>query len=291
VARSSRSRSGNRQGTAAGGASGTRPAAEATAPTTRTRRDGTRSRPGRNERARAPERSFLERHRIAIIGGAVVVAVAAVAVLFLATATAPAYACSSEFQPAASADPSDQGQIQDDLGRNHVGVGTSVTYALCPPASGNHYNAAGAGPIQPRLYGPSEAEVPQGWIHNLEHGALVVLYRCASGDTGCTDGQQAAMRSFVGSFPASPVCGLAPGDVSPVVARFDQMPKPYAALVWGRVLYLDTFDTKAILSFFDQEGERTNPEPQCASPMPATSSPGAAGGASPSPAAASPSPS
>jgi hypothetical protein len=227
---------------------------------------------------------------MALLGGAAVTIVAVAAVVFLSAASKPAYACSSEFQPAASADPSDQGQIQDDLGRNHVAVGTSVTYALCPPASGNHYNSTGQGPIQPRLYGPSEAKVPQGWIHNLEHGALVVLYRCSSGDAGCSDSQQSAMKTFVDSFPASPVCGLHAGVVSPVVARFDQMPKPYAALVWGRVLYLDSFDTKAILSFFDQEAERTNPEPQCASPMPATS-PGASSGASPSAAPASPSPS
>jgi hypothetical protein len=84
------------------------------------------------------------------------------------------------------------------------------------------------------------------------------------------------------------------------------MPKPYAALVWDRVLYMDTFDPALVKEFYLQEGEKLNadktdflapPEPQCAvpsaSPSPSTSanpsvSPSASVGASPS-ASASPS--
>ena len=57
----------------------------------------------------------------------------------------------------------------------------------------------------------------------------------------------------------------------PVVARFDQMSTPFAALVWGRVLLLDTLDTAKILDFYRTEGERGAPEPQCAPPSPAAS--------------------
>jgi hypothetical protein len=224
------------------------------------------------------ERSFLERQRNTIIGIAVVAALAVVGAFVFASATSPVYACSAEFQPPASADPSHQGAVEDDLGRGHVQAGNFVRYTLCPPASGQHYTAAGQGPIQSRLYGPNDQAVPQGWIHNLEHGGLVVLYRCTGSDTACGDSAQSTMKSFVDAFPASPICGLRPGSVSPVVARFDQMPKPYAAIVWGRVLYLDSFDASAILDFFKQEGERTNPEPQCAAP---SASPSAGASASP----------
>ena len=299
MAKTSRSRSTARGGTrAAPGGTSSRPTgAGPAAGTSGSRNDATgASRRGRRERARPVERSFFERYRVLILGAAVVAALVVVSGFVLTSAASPAFACSSQFQPPASADPSNTGALEDDMGRTHVDVGTSVTYPLCPPASGNHYNSPGEGPIQPRLYGPNEATVPQGWVHNLEHGGLVVLYRCtASSDTGCSDSTQTAMQTFVQSFPASPVCGIPAGQISPVVTRFDQMPKPYAALVWGRVLYLDSFDTKAILSYFEQEGERTNPEPQCASPSPgASGSPAASSGASPASSgatAASPSPS
>ena len=45
------------------------------------------------------------------------------------------------------------------------------------------------------------------------------------------------------------------------------MDTPFAALVWGRVLPLQTLDTEAILQFDQVFGERTNPESFC-SPAP-----------------------
>jgi Protein of unknown function (DUF3105) len=296
VAKTSRSRSAARGGTrgAPAGASSRPAGAGSGTGTTGSRNDATgASRHGRRERARPVERSFFERFRIPILGAAVVAAVVVVSGFVLASAATPAYACSAQFQPPASADPSNTGALEEDMGRTHVPVGQAVTYPLCPPASGNHYFASGEGPIAARLYGPNDATIPQGWVHNLEHGALVVLYRCtAASDSGCSDSSQAAMQAFVQSFPASPVCGIPAGQIGPVITRFDQMPKPYAALVWGRVLYLDSFDTKAILSFYEQEGERTNPEPQCASPSPATSgSPAASPGATAASPGASASPS
>jgi hypothetical protein len=63
------------------------------------------------------------------------------------------------------------------MGRGHTTTVTEkVTYVYCPPASGKHYNGQGAGPIKARLYGPNEKTVPQNWVHNLEHGGLVLLY-------------------------------------------------------------------------------------------------------------------
>src|SRR3954469_6496071 len=44
------------------------------------------------------------------------------------------------------------------------------------------------------------------------------------------------------------------------------MSSPFQAIVWGRVLLLDAFDQAQILAFYEQWGERTNPEKQCAAP-------------------------
>ena len=60
--------------------------------------------------------------------------------------------------------------------------------------------------------------------------------------------------------------------------RFDDMPYPYAAIVWDMVLPLQTLDENAILAFYTAYAEQFNPERQCAYPSP---TPGAA---TPSPA-------
>ena len=88
------------------------------------------------------------------------------------------------------------------MGRRHVEFGTNVTYQYCAPASGSHYNKAGSGPIQPRLYGPQDTVIPQGWIHNLEHGALVVLYTGTS--EGATPEGQRQLQAFYDVVPEQP---------------------------------------------------------------------------------------
>jgi len=46
----------------------------------------------------------------------------------------------------------------------------------------------------------------------------------------------------------------------------DDMPYPYAAIVWDMVLPLQTLDENAILAFYKAYGEQFNPEKQCAAP-------------------------
>jgi hypothetical protein len=222
-----------------------------------------------------PRKSFVERNRNRLLSlGAAVVLIAAGALIYF-TQSAPAYACSITWQaptsptptPAPSATPR-LGYLQDDMGRSHVAVGSKVTYVFCPPASGSHYNSPGiAGPIPAKVYGPNDKTVPQNWIHNMEHGGLVLLYSCPGGTgDGCTDAGQLAMRNLFSSFPNSPVCNIPPGNIGPVMTRFDDMTYPYAALVWDEVLPLQTLDAEQIKAFFLQQAERTNPEPQCAAP-------------------------
>jgi hypothetical protein len=174
--------------------------------------------------------------------------------------TAAAYTCSNIFSPSPTppVEPGSSirlGFLQDDMGNSH-NVQTPQNYLYCPPASGNHLNVSGLGPIQPRVYKPTDKIGPTNWVHNLEHGGLVVLYK---GDSpGATNEGQAAFKQFFDTFPASPLCGIPPGQISPVIARFDDMPHPYAVLVWGRVMYLDTWDPGLALRFFNTEAERVD---------------------------------
>ena len=197
--------------------------------------------------------------------------VAAIAFLFLG-ATEKVYSCSSFMTPApvASVAPGASaalGEAQPDMGRTHIAVGAGQTYISCPPASGNHINVANLGPIPAKYYGPDDTTIPQGWLHNLEHGGLVVLYSCKN---GCPDDATLTkLKNFsTTGFPNSPVCNLPAGLISPVVTRFDDMTTKFAALVWDRVLLQDTLDTDQMLKFYATEGEQFNPELLCASPSP-----------------------
>ncbi len=237
------------------------------------------ARQGRRDRQRTAHKpSVLERYRTALIALAAVAGVVLISVFVFASASAPAYACSTTWDPAPTASPAADatpalGFIQPEIGSNHVGRGANATYAYCPPASGPHYNAQGVGPIAARAYGPDDAAIPQGWVHNLEHGALVILYQGTS--DGATPDGQASLKSYFEEFPPVTGCG-------PVIARFDEMATPYAALVWDRVLQMDSFDAAQITAFWNQWGGRTNPEKACPGPD-VTSAPDPSGSAAPSP--------
>lgn len=246
-------------------------------------------RAGRRETARRHQAqpTLLARLRTPLLALGVIAVVVGVSAFVFTSAAAPAYACSTidTVQPAASGE---LGQVQPDMGNTHVQVGDKITYPVCPPASGHHINQPGFGPIQPRVYGPDDQAVPDGWVHNLEHGGLVLLYSCDKGP--CDSAAIAQLQAFYDGFPNSPVCNLPKGGVGPVVARFEQMPTRFAAMVWDRVLYLDTLDTAKIYDFFTRYGERLNsdgtwlapPEPQCAAP---SATPAALPSAQPGPSA------
>lgn len=251
-------------------------------------------RAGRRERARYHEKkSFVQRYRNLLIGLAAVAVVAVVGGVIFTQAAQAAYVCSTQWAPPPTASPAPGqsnriGYAQDYQGNTH-NVPKPYRYTLCPPASGNHINATGLGPITPRLFKPNDTIGPPNWVHNLEHGGLIVLYR---GDSpGATDAGQALFKTFFDNFPASPICHTPKGQVSPVIARFDQMNWPFAALVWGRVLPLETWDPDLVLQFYATESERldadgafvTPPEPQCSLP---SASPAASESAAPSDSAA-----
>ncbi len=221
------------------------------------------ARAGRRERPRLGQpQTFLERYRSAIITVAAVAAVAvAVGFVFLGS-TQQAYACTNLFSPSPTAPlapgSSDRlGFFEDDMGANHA-VSNPQRYLYCPPASGPHLNVSGKGPIAPRVYKPSDKVGPTNWIHNLEHGAMVVLYRTDS--PGATEAGLQAFRDYAAALPPSPVCKVQTGVISPVIAPFNEMPHPYAALVWDRVFYLDTWDPALVTRFYLSESERLDSE-------------------------------
>ena len=250
-------------------------------------------RAGRRDRARRVERkSFLERYRNLLVGLATAAIVAVVGGVIFIGATQPAFACSIVWEPEPTPEPAAGasprvGYIQQEMGNAHA-VTRPQRYTFCPPASGNHFNQQGLGPIEPRVYRPGDTVGPPNWIHNLEHGGLVVLYRTDS--EGATDAGRALFQQFFDNLPESPICKMERGRISPVIAPFDQMATPYAALLWGRVLPLEEWDAAQVTDFYLTESERldadgafvTPPEPGGGTCVAPSQSPAASGSAAPS---------
>lgn len=237
-------------------------------------------------RRRYDESTWFERFRRPIIALAVAVAVVGTALFVLQSASAASYTCSTIFEPGAAAQQEGRlGAVQPDMGGSHVGVTDVARYPSCPPASGDMTEQA----ARPGWYGPNDRLRPQQYIHTLEHGGLVVLYSCAESLGGCPGSDELArLEAFVRDFDQpSAICRVAPGQVGPVVGRFDEMARRIAVLTWGRVLYMDAFDPELATQMYLVEGERAGesgtllmpPEAACTAPSP---SPDASPSASPS---------
>ncbi|MEX2080196.1 MAG: DUF3105 domain-containing protein [Dehalococcoidia bacterium] len=183
-----------------------------------------------------------------------------VVVLFVGfggNASARGYVCGELLQSPVDASPAD-GFATSSMGNQHLSPGSGINYALCPPTSGGHYNAAGRGPLRPGFYGPDDGAGPSGWVHNLEHGFVVALYRCDEGECP-SSAELDALHGFVANGPLTTVsCGYRS---KVLAARFDDMATPYALLAWDRALLLETFDEEAALGFASRWIDQTGPEP------------------------------
>ncbi|MFO0746555.1 MAG: DUF3105 domain-containing protein [Myxococcota bacterium] len=123
----------------------------------------------------------------------------------------------------------------------HVAVCSAVTYSSNPPTSGPHY------PIWAQFKVYSEA-VPRGYyVHDLEHGAVVVAYNCPE---GCAD-DVAALVAFMAARPADPLCALQTAPNRFVVTPDPLLDTRFAATAWGVALTSDCFDLTALGAFLD----------------------------------------
>lgn len=121
----------------------------------------------------------------------------------------------------------------------HVPMGSPIEWTNNPPTGGDHFPIWGA-------WDREYAELPRGnYVHNLEHGGIVLLYRC---DAGCPD-VVAQLLDSARRMPADSACA------SPVTRRVIVTSDPLlpdgvqvAAVSWNHVFtagcydsYVDTF--------------------------------------------------
>jgi len=129
-----------------------------------------------------------------------------------------------------------------DEGRNHVADTVQPQYAHYPPASGPHYDA-------PANWGTYDQALPEGrWIHNLEHGGVVILYKCPS---GCPDLVK-QLKDFYSSAPQS----KAWKEVKLVVTPYDHMDHQLAIVAWDWLDEMDAFDQARLLKFYNAHIDR-----------------------------------
>jgi hypothetical protein len=122
-------------------------------------------------------------------------------------------------------------------GQNHVEEGSVLAYQNQPPASGPHYPVTAP-------YGVSEQPISPGyWVHNLEHGGIVVLYNCPQ---GCADVVTQVRDAFV-NLPRSRQFNR----VKMVATPYSAMPSRIAYLAWGKVEELEEFDYDRLLRFYN----------------------------------------
>lgn len=123
-------------------------------------------------------------------------------------------------------------------GVGHVEEGTDIQYENFPPASGRHY---------PRWaeYGVYSESIPAPyWVHNLEHGAIVLLYRCPSGQEDCPEVVERLEALYYRTPPGKY------GEAKLVVTQEPSLDTPFVALAWNRMLELDQLDEDRFLEFY-----------------------------------------
>jgi len=150
--------------------------------------------------------------------------------------------------PSAAPQPTQRlGFVAQDMGQAHVSENTSITYAYCPPTSGDHF-ASNMAPLPRRFYGPDDDVRPGNWIHNLEHGYVVIAYKGEPVAATLAELERVVTEAKGTEF-STRSCGL-PNKV--IGLRFDDMTTDFAALSWDRALLLETFDAEQLRTFAEQ---------------------------------------
>ena len=126
-------------------------------------------------------------------------------------------------------------------GRAHVAIDTDIRWQTNPPASGPHFG------LWERDKGEHADPVARGnWVHNLEHGWVVLLHNCP---TAC-EPELDVLRAVLAQRPDSRIVMTPDPLLDP--ARF-------AAVSWTFIYETDAPDLDTLLCFVDQH-ERQAPE-------------------------------
>lgn len=138
---------------------------------------------------------------------------------------------------------------------NHALQGSALSWQTNPPAEGTHY------PVWVPWAQSFAEQVPRGnWLHNAEHGGVILLYRCPD---GCPD-VVVQLQGMAEALPQDPLCQ------APITARWVLTPDPLlpdgvqvAAVGWGFTYQATCVDSDTLKPFLTDHYAR-GPEDTCA---------------------------
>ena len=119
-----------------------------------------------------------------------------------------------------------------------------------PPAGGPHNPCWASWGVHTRPL------PPEYWVHNLEHGGVVLLYHCPD---GCSD-EVAQLQTFVAAHERT------------LLTEYAQLPQRFAIVAWGYRLLMTTLDVATLDAFYMMrfnhapENIGAGPPTECPSP-------------------------
>ena len=144
-------------------------------------------------------------------------------------------------------------------GYTHIACTSPTNYQTVPPSSGNHF---GCWPE----YRTFDVPVPWGnLVHALEHGAVVIVYNCATTDPSCAD-EVARAQTFIDSLPLDTAFGC-PSTRRVILAPDPTLRWRWAASAWTWTLSADCFDETAFRQFYTDHYDKA-PESICSGGAP-----------------------
>ncbi|MHB8876912.1 MAG: DUF3105 domain-containing protein [Myxococcaceae bacterium] len=140
----------------------------------------------------------------------------------------------------------------------HVEASTPIEWSSNPPSSGAHFGAWAA-------FKEFTTPVPRGYyVHDLEHGAVVLLYNCALAADGGCEALVQGLRDASDALPDDPLCaGVAGVRVRTVITPDPLITTPLAAAAWGYTYSAACLDP-ATLQAFAKEHYAHAAENECA---------------------------
>ncbi len=121
----------------------------------------------------------------------------------------------------------------------HVEEGVPVSFHNRPPSSGTHFGTSPQ-PAEYRMY--DQPLNPGRWVHMLEHGAIIVLYRPDLCDAACVS----QLGTFYDSAPRSTLVGVRHLAITP----YQDMDHAIAVVAWGFVDEMDQMDADRVMADF-----------------------------------------
>jgi Protein of unknown function (DUF3105) len=214
----------------------------------RTQRELKALRQQQREEAAARQRA-RDRRNLFIIAAVIVVAAVAILVVALALNHAATVSNASRLAFQTYSGPTLGTPGVDEGTPTHIDPSTQWTYKSYPPTNGPHYSVAGSAPVP---WGTVDNLVEGQFVHNLEHGGIVILYNCPSG-SDCTSLKNSLTNYVQNLAPNEPTFNEAKIVMTPYSRG---MQKKIALVAWKYIEFLDAYDQNAITQFYENHVDR-----------------------------------